>query len=542
MSKSFPSRFAVKGVLPVALIAAAGLSAAAIGQRAENDSRLLTEPAPAPASVERAIEQAESLSDAFAYAAEVISPSLVHISVEREFTLSGGDGSRGLQPQRRPAPRMPRNLPPEFEDFFGEFFDSPRMQPRGPQGPRSFSRDGLGSGVIVSKGGHIITNHHVVAVGGPAINPNFERSNGGFEDGEGFYRRANAQLSIEVTLHDGAVREAELVASDPEADIAVLKLVDVSGVTPARFGDSEGLRIGEWVVAAGSPFGLGRSITSGIVSATGRSGVGLNQLESYIQTDAAINPGNSGGPLVNLRGEIVGINTAIASRGGGFNGVGFAIPANLVRLTYEDLVEDGVTDRPFLGVSGQELTPELAESFGLDRARGALVVQVTEDSAASAAGFEAGDVILEVNGRAVRDFDGLRFLLAQYGVGDEVRFTVFRDGTEVELEATLRARPGAQRLAEAFGGASPEAPDALGMTVEANADGPGVVVVEVRPGSAAGRLGVAPGTVVLEVQGRRIGSVEDWNEAVSAIGESGGVRLLVATPNGARRFLFLRRR
>ncbi len=487
----------------------------------------------------RAIERANDLSVAFSHAAQVIDPSLVHITVEREFDVPGAE-------RRRARP----GIPPEFERFFGRDPFEGFFERRGPAQPRRFSNDSLGSGVIVSEDGYILTNHHVVAAGGPEIDPEvlFRRNRGedgafglpfgrdGESSGESLYRGVNEALTITVTLHDGDERSATLVGSDPATDIALLKLDAREGelFTAARFADSGELSVGQWVVAAGSPFGLGRTITTGIVSALGRTGVGLSAYESYIQTDAAINPGNSGGPLLNLRGEVVGINTAIATRSGGFNGVGFAIPSNLARATMIDLKDDGVAERGLIGLYGQTLTSRLSETLGVGVSRGALITEVIGGSPAEEAGLRRGDVVVALDGEVVRSFEDLRVRVAERSPGERVVLKVLRDSEEMEVVVTLVSSRDLGLIAgrdSTVGGIA----DDLGLTL-AEGDGRdgGLRIVEVEAGSPAQMAGLRPGERVVAVGRRTLGSLDDWAEAMASVDLDRGVALLVRSDRGLR--------
>jgi serine protease Do/serine protease DegQ len=289
---------------------------------------------------------------------------------------------------------------PLFRRFFKGFENLPQRK----------EVKSLGSGVIIdAEAGHIVTNFHVI-------------------DGAD---------EISVTLHDGQQLEATIVGSDPEADVAILKVTH-EGLVSIPFADSSSLRVGDFAVAIGNPFGLGQTVTSGIVSALGRTGLGIEGYEDFIQTDASINPGNSGGALVNLRGELIGINTAIlASSGTGNVGIGFAIPINMVRELTNQLIEYGEVRRGMLGVIMQNLTPDLARAFGLDVHQGVVISQVVENSAASKAGLQAGDVIADINGVSVKSASAMRNMVGLMRVGEKMDITVIRDGDEKKLTAYI---------------------------------------------------------------------------------------------------------
>ncbi len=296
-------------------------------------------------------------------------------------------------------------LNPLFSDpFFRRFFNVPdQLTERKTQS--------LGSGVIVdAKRGLVLTNNHVIA---------------------------NA-LQITVTLSDGRQLEAELIGTDPQTDVAVIK-IPAEDIVDIKTADSDELRVGDFVVAIGEPFGLGQTVTSGIVSALSRSGLGIEEFENFIQTDASINPGNSGGALVNLRGELVGINTAIFSQSGGNIGIGFAIPINLAMQIAEQLLENGKVQRGFLGVSAQDLTPVLAEAFGLEQNKGAVITSVDEDSPAGKAGLQPGDILLKINGRKVRNAGDVRNSFGLLTIGEQVVFDILRAGKNKKISTIVTA-------------------------------------------------------------------------------------------------------
>ena len=377
------------------------------------------------------------------------------------------------------AQQMPDN--PLFNDpVFRRFFDMPDQQQR-----RAAAAHGHGSGVIVDADeGIVITNHHVV------------------KDAE----------EITVRLNDDREYEAELIGDDPETDIAVIQ-IDADNLTELPIADSDKLRVGDFVVAIGNPFGLRQTVTSGIVSGLGRHGLG-NRYEDFIQTDASINPGNSGGALVNLEGELVGINSAILSRTGGNIGIGFAIPSNLVNSVYQQLSEYGEVKRGRLGVVGQNLTDDLAKAFDLDINQGVVVAQVMPDSPAAKAGIRERDVITQVNGKEITDFSQLANAIGLKSPGEKVRITLMRDGEERELKATLgnaenmatnaqRGDDGQQKLAEGLDGAS-FGPITDDNPLAGEVEG---VVTDVQPGSPAARAGLRPGDIITSINRQEISDV-----------------------------------
>ena len=306
------------------------------------------------------------------------------------------------------SPRHPLLNDPLFRRFFGE-------QPP-EDGQRASS---LGSGVIVSNTGYVLTNHHVV----------------------------EAADEIEVALHDGKKLLAKVVGNDPETDLAVLR-VDAENLPAITFGSSDALKVGDVVLAIGNPFGVGQTVTGGIVSALGRTGLGINTFENFIQTDAAINPGNSGGALVDAGGNLVGINTAIFSRSGGNLGIGFAIPVSTAKMVLEQIVKSGSVTRGWIGVEVQEITPTVAESFRLDSTRGALIAGVLRGGPADKAGIKPGDVLLEVEGKPVSDPTAMLNVIAALPPGQGARMKLRRNGKDVEADITVGRRPKPQPRAE----------------------------------------------------------------------------------------------
>ena len=337
------------------------------------------------------ISIAKSLSNAFADISEKVSPSVVTITSEQVFKHPAMDQFKGYQDM------LPKQLWPFLPDTDREM--------------RSTS---LGSGVIISKDGYIITNNHVI------------------EKGE----------NIKVQLSDNTELDAKVIGADPKTDVALIK-VDAKNLRPIRMGDSDKIRVGEWVLAIGSPFSgnLSQTVTQGIISATGRSEVGLNDYENFIQTDAAINPGNSGGALVNLDGELIGVNSAIATRSGGYQGIGFAIPANLVNRIVEDLRSNGRVTRAWLGVYVQPIDATMAKTLGLDKASGALIQQVVEDSPAEDAGLKVLDVIVEFDGHEVTSSKQLPLLVSTQRPNEKKKLKVLRDGKFKTLSIKLGELP-----------------------------------------------------------------------------------------------------
>ncbi len=436
------------------------------------------------------VEAARAMSLAFRQAAKTISPSVVGIVAQhRGQTIRMG--SQG-------APF----------DFFHRF-----LQPegKGGQGGAPLLRDhpdftGQGSGVIVDADGTIVTNSHVV------------------KDASDF----------EVTLGDGRKFPARLLGVDSDTDLAALH-IDASGLQAARFGSSDELEPGDWVLAVGNPFGLDHTVTSGIVSAKGRSDVGIAAYEDFIQTDASINPGNSGGPLVNLDGQVVGINTAIHSSSGGSDGIGFAIPSSTVQSVLRGLESNGHVERGWLGVSLQALTPDLASSFGLADARGALVAQVLPGSPAQKAGLEAGDVVRKLDGQKIESSKVLRERVAQVAPGTKVELVVLRAGKERTLEAEIAARARQQDEPGQPAEAQPAESGEWGLSL---LDQDGVKITEVEPASPAERAGLVAGEQILAIGGT---SVRDVDECAARLREAGKSARLQVLGERGERFVVLQR-
>jgi serine protease Do len=436
--------------------------------------------APAPAG------GATTLPD-FVALAERMSPSVVNISTTSTAKQAPGGGFGG--PFGGPGGEPGQEFWEPFERFFG------------PQQRRPFKQRSLGSGFIINKDGYILTNNHVVE---------------------------NAD-EILVRLNDEQELPATIVGRDPKTDIALIKIEDKAGnLRPISLGDSDDLRVGDWVMAIGNPFGLDSSVTAGIVSAKGRF-IGQGSYDNFIQTDAAINPGNSGGPLIDLRGHVVGINSAIFSRTGGNIGIGFAIPINLAKELLPQLQEKGKVTRGWLGVLIQKITPEIAESMDLSESKGALVSELMDDGPAKQAGIQVSDVIVEFDGHQVKDSTDLPILVARTPVGKSVQVKVMRDGKEQMLsvtigeladdDVTVAESSAAQNFGLAVQGLTPEISESLGMGGDTN----GVVITAVQPGSPADEAGLRRGDVVLEVNRKPVKDVASYTSATQSAGKGKSV-------------------
>jgi Do/DeqQ family serine protease len=384
---------------------------------------------------------------------------------------------------RRPRRRSPFSDDPFFRRFFGDSF--------GPSRPRL--QNSLGSGVIVSPDGIVVTNHHVV-----------KSENG-------------SETEIKVALADSREFEAKIILSDERTDLAVLQIVSGDKEFPyIPFADSDALEVGDIVLAIGNPFGVGQTVTSGIVSALARTRVGISDYQFFIQTDAAINPGNSGGPLVDMNGRIVGINTAIYSRSGGSNGIGFSVPSNMVRVVVNSALRGGKVERPWLGAELQNVTSDIAQAMGLERASGAIIAAVIPGSPAEKAGLKQGDIITEVDGRAARDAQSVFYRLATKGVGTEASLAISSGGDTRNVALALIAAPETvPRNITEITGANPfsgarvaNLSPALAEEMSIDAVS-GVVVFETDAASTARRIGFRPGDIILRINGQGVSSVEE---------------------------------
>ena len=492
-------------ILTLTLAAATSCSRSGTPEAAASPATPRSLPQPALALAAAHPGGAASIADVTAGAM----PAVVNISTTRVV-----HGQRG-----------PGGSPFESDPFFRQFFGD-RMPGEGegmPRDQRDQRERSLGSGVIVSPEGIVLTNNHVV-----------EHAD-----------------DIRVTLSDQRELRAKVVGSDPKSDIAVLKLQGRIGkLTALPWGDSNRLRLGDVVLAIGDPFGVGETVTMGIVSAKGRANMGIVDYEDFIQTDAAINPGNSGGPLIDMEGRLVGITTAILSRSGGSQGVGFAIPSSMARPIMESLVRTGKVHRGYLGVAIQDLTPDLAGSLGVTASRGALVSDVTGGSPAARAGLARSDVVVGFNGQEVDSAGRFRNLVASAAVGASVKIDVLRSGRRVSLSAVLGEAP-RTAAASAERGDESEGQGPLAGVGVADLDASarerlgvgrdvrqGVVVTEVSPGSPAAEAGLRPGDVILEVNRKRVGSAGQFGELSRGSAERA---LLLVQRGGATTYMVLRR-
>jgi serine protease Do len=490
-------RFVPTCLLPVLLVAP--LAALATSAHAEES-----------AATAEAMSHATALSKAFRHAAEHATPSVVVVRSEARAKPAQG---RDQQRQRQGGGENPFKGTP-FEDFFKdglpEGFD---FGPRGGMGPRS----GVGSGVIVDAAGIVLTNNHVV----------------------------EGADEVTVELPDGREFKAAEIKTDPESDLAVVRLVNAKDLPVAKLGDSDKLEIGDWVIAIGNPFELETTVSAGIISGKGRE-LGSIRRAKFLQTDAAINPGNSGGPLVNLAGEVVGINTAIASNSGGYQGVGFAIPINLAKWVSGQLIAKGAVERGYLGVSISPINGDMAAKLGVKDKKGALVTEVMPGTPAAEAGVQELDVIVGFDGTAVDGPRSLQEVVERSGIGQKHKVAVLRDGKPVELSVSVKPLP--DKVARGGGGGLKKGPgveetyyaEAFGLEVRDKNSVPedayegfeGVLVDRVDPDGIAARAGIGPGVLIRKLGHKQVTSVGEFAAAIEKESAEDGILLQVRTPRG----------
>lgn len=452
-------------------------------------------------------QSAQEMSASFRHVAAQVLPSVVSISTKtkvREVAMENN-------------PLFDENSP--FRDFFG---NDPRLREmfRNQQRGRRHipQQQGMGSGFIIDDSGIIVTNNHVV-------------------------RGAD---EVVVTLHDGRKFTATDIKTDPRTDVAIVRIEGATGLQAAKLGDGADVQVGDWVLAVGSPFGYDMTVTAGIISAKGR-GIGAVEREDFLQTDAAINPGNSGGPLLNLDGEVVGINTAISSRSGGYDGIGFAIPIQIAHWVSDQLVKSGNVTRGYLGIRNSALDDSLAKQFSVKAREGVLVQAVVPNSPAEKAGLETGDVILSVNGKKIAEPRMLQQLVERLEIGKSYTVNVVRDGKPVELKVTIEELPQSFGIAgDESDAPKSEAPDfgEIGLKVEAltpelakqfgYANAKGVVVIGVEQDSSAAMANVKQGDLIEKVGTTAVNSVAEFEDAVKALSLKDGIVLHLRTAEGKR--------
>jgi serine protease Do len=447
-----------------------------------------------------------NFSEGFSAVVEPLLPAVVNISTSKMVKSSQNDS--------------PFSNDPFFRQFFGNPFGDGGKEEQQQQ-PREQKEHSLGSGVVVNPDGYILTNNHVV----------------------------DGASDVQVTLSDKRNFKAKIVGTDARSDLAVLK-IGASSLASVTLGDSTKAKVGDIVLAIGDPFGIGETVTMGIVSAKGRRGLGIEGPEGYedfIQTDASINPGNSGGALVNTRGELIGINTAIISNGGGGNqGIGFAIPVNMAREIMEQILKTGKVSRGYLGIMIQEVTPDLAKAFNLPGVQGALVGDVTSDSPGGKAGLQKGDVITTLNGQPISDYSDLRLRVSQSAPGTVVKMDILRNGQKLQITATLGEVPEKAQTAEnkeqgqaqemegvQVENLSPEVAQQLNLPAGTR----GVVITNVDPNSTAAESGLTRGDIIQEVNRKPVNNVQQFREAIRSAGNE--PLLLLVNQQGSTRYVVI---
>ena len=458
-------------VLTIAFILAMSISRPAVNARAASQDPL-------------------AVPESFSTLAETVSPTVVNISTVK--TIKGGG------PVFRHFYQGPQGDQDPFKDFFDKFFGNEQQ--------REYKQRSLGSGFIIDKDGYIVTNNHVIA---------------GADE-------------IKVKLNSGKEYDAKIIGRDPSTDIALIKIKADENYSVATFGDSDSLKVGQWVVAIGSPFGLEHTVTAGIVSAKGRV-IGSGPYDDFIQTDASINPGNSGGPLIDMKGQVVGINTAIIAGG---NGIGFAIPVNMAKGVIRQLKKEGKVTRGWLGVGIQDISDEMAEYYGIKSKEGVLVSQVFPGDPADKAGIRTKDIIFAVNGKKIETGRELTRIIAAFHVGEMVKISVLRDGKEKTFNVKIAKRQEAQLAA---GGIPHKEPEAFGIRVSSLTpeiarkfdirETKGVVVTDVQSGSQGDNEGIQPGDIIKEINHRSINTVHDYKDATQKVKKGGAVIMLVKRAN-----------
>ena len=431
-----------------------------------------------------------AIPESFSKLAETVSPAVVNISTVK--TIKGGGPVFRHFHQNPPGDQDP------FNDFFDKFFGNEQQ--------REFKQRSLGSGFIIDKDGYIVTNNHVI------------------DDAD----------EIKVKLNSGKEYDAKIIGRDPSTDIALIKIKADSSYSVAKLGDSDALKVGEWVVAIGSPFGLAHTVTAGIVSAKGRV-IGSGPYDDFIQTDASINPGNSGGPLLNMKGNVIGINTAIIASG---QGIGFAIPVNMAKDVIKQLKEQGEVTRGWLGVGIQDINDEMADYYGIKDKEGVLVSKVFPGDPADEAGIKTKDIITEVNGQKIKSSHELTRIIADFHVGEKVKIKVLRDGKEKTFIVKIAKRQQAKiassnmpyKKQEAFGiqvsDLTPEISNRLNLQ-----ETEGVVVTDVQSGSQGDDKGVQARDIIKEINHKSINSVDDYNNAINKVKKGDTVSMFIKRAN-----------
>lgn len=473
-------------------------------KKVHSDTQIEFNTAPPLTNIQASVKD---MNDAFVEISKAVTPTVVSITIKTAPKKNQKDNSD------------------QFKFFFGPDFEMPEQ---GPQGPEM----GSGSGVIITKDGYIITNNHVV--------------------------KDASESGIKVTLTDKREFTAKLIGTDPNTDLAVIK-IDATDLQVCSMGNSEGVQVGQWVLAIGNPLGLNYTVTAGIVSALGRN-IGINGggygIENFIQTDAAINPGNSGGALVDINGQLIGINSAIQSNTGFYQGYGFAIPVNLVKSVVSDLIKDGKVSRGYIGVQIQTVDETMAKGLGLEKAKGVLVQSLQKGGAGEEAGLQSGDVILSVDGKDVNASNELQTIISSKHPGDMVKLSVFREGKTFEKEVTLKPRKDEGQTTiinkgnddPGKSGAPTKSISSIGLTIK-NVDNilkeklgvsSGVVITKVDQYSESFLRGLQPGFVITEANKKKISTVEDLEDAISGKKSGDTILIKAIAQDGQERIYYIK--
>jgi serine protease Do len=456
-------------------------------------------PAPGMTAEDENIQLLDKSAKAFSSVVKKVGPAVVHVRVEKK-------GEQGPGGQMNP-------LDPFNDPFFQRFFGPSFRHPSRPQSPEQHKAQASGSGFLISEDGYILTNNHVI------------------DGADKITVRLDGEQDLEL--------EGKVIGADPQSDVALIKISDSRKFPYLPLGDSDKLEVGEWVIAIGSPFGLDRTVTVGVVSAKGRNRMGINEYENFIQTDAAINPGNSGGPLLNIHGEVIGMNTAIFSRSGGYMGIGFAIPVNMAKTVKAQLLASGKVTRSWLGVAIQDMNSDLARSFKTKQKSGALVTEVTKGSPAEKAGLKKGDVITSYDGNSVTDVADLRNRVAMTVPGTKIEIVLVRDEKQQELTVQVEEQPGDmsrlgngqdqqlfQKLGMSLQDLTPELARQFGYELDQ-----GVLVAGVTPGSAAAMARIQVGSLIEEVNRQPVRNMQELRQVLEKTDGNKDVLLLVRSGN-----------
>ena len=452
-------------------------------------------PATGMAVEDENIQLLDKSAKAFSSVVKKAGPAVVHVRVEKKAEMNSENQVNPFDD-------------PVFRHFFGPSFKHPFQ----PQAPEQYKTQAAGSGFLISEDGYILTNNHVIE---------------------------NAD-KITVRLEGDQELEGKVIGTDPQSDVALIKISDGRKFPYLPLGDSDQLEVGEWVIAIGSPFGLDRTVTVGVVSAKGRNRMGINEYENFIQTDAAINPGNSGGPLLNIHGQVIGINTAIFSRSGGYMGIGFAIPVNMAKTVKSQLLAKGKVTRSWLGVAIQDMNGELARSFKMTQKSGALVTEVSKDSPAAKAGIKQGDVITLYDGKPVTDVADLRNRVAMTPAGTKVDLTLVRNENEQKLTIQVEEQLG-DMMTQLGTPQQPQLFQKIGLSLQdlnaelarqfGYAQGQGVLIAGVSPGSPAALAHIQAGSLIEEVNRQPVHSLKELQQAVQQSGNTDNILLLIRSGN-----------